>query len=65
MEERRAKITKEKRVMKRGKEKSVQRHIEQIMEQVEEAKKESKARSYQIQEMKEQEIMNNQSIIKK
>lgn len=64
MEERKAKIRKDKRVIDIGRERSVKRKVEEIKNIAKELKSESKVRAQIIQENKVKEIAHNQNFAK-
>lgn len=59
MEERKAKIRKDKRIINFGKIRSMRQHDQEIKDLVKELKDESKQRIVQIQEMKVREVAQN------
>jgi hypothetical protein len=65
MEERRAKIAKDKRISSIGKARSVRRHEGQINRVVKELKQESKQRCQMLHEIKDKEVRDNQRYVEK
>lgn len=65
MEERKAKIAKDKRISNIVKARSVRRHEGQIMRVVTELKQESRLRSAQIHDMKSKEVNDNRKYVDK